>query len=157
MISLFRYLFILALVLWIGSIVFFSFLASPSIFKVLPREQAGEVVGAIFPKYHLLGYVACAVALGALFGLRQAGAAQAIGGAMLLLALMGGLQLTMGLVVGPMVAQARDAVKTAPQGPDTERLQKNFRALHGVSMVLNLTVLTLGLVLLYLVASRLQL
>ena len=50
MISFLRYLLLLALVLWIGGIVFFSFIASPSVFKILPREQAGQVVGDIFPK-----------------------------------------------------------------------------------------------------------
>src|SRR2546422_5980771 len=55
--TFFRYLYLLSLVLWIGGVVFFSFLASPSIFKIPPPEQAGQVVGDIFSKYHLLGYV----------------------------------------------------------------------------------------------------
>ena len=69
--TLLRYLLVLTLTLWIGGIVFFSFIASPSIFKILPRAQAGQVVGDIFPKYHLLGYISCLVALGCLLGLRQ--------------------------------------------------------------------------------------
>ena len=153
----FRYIYLLALTFWIGGIVFFSFIASPSIFKILPREQAGQVVGNIFPKYHILGYVACALALGALTGLRQLGAAQSVQTAMTLLLVMGGLQLTMGLVVGPMVVEARDAVKVAPAGPEKEQLEKKFRGLHGVSMLLNLTLLILGLVLLYRTAVQLQL
>ena len=157
MTSLFRYLYLLSLVLWIGGIVFFSFLASPSIFKVLPREQAGQVVGDIFPKYHLLGYVACAIALGSLVGLRQLGVAQSVRTAMIFLALMGGVQITMGAVVGPMVVEARDAVKAAPPGPEKDRLEKRFRSLHGVSMLLNLALLMLGLVLLYRISVRLQL
>ncbi len=109
MTTFFRYLYLLSLVLWIGGIVFFSFFASPSIFKILPREQAGQVVSDIFPKYHLLGYVACAVAMGSLFGLRQLGVAQSVRTAMLFLVVMGGIQVTMGTVVGPMVIEARDA------------------------------------------------
>ena len=156
MTTLFRYLYLLSLVLWIGGIVFFSFLASPSIFKILSREQAGQVVGDIFPKYHLLGYVACAVSLGSLLGLRQVGGAQSVGTAMIFLVVMGGVQVTMGAVVGPMVIEARDAVKAAPPGPEKDRLEKRFRGLHGVSMLLNLTVLVLGLILLYRVAVHLQ-
>ena len=155
--ALFRYLYLLSLVLWIGGIVFFSFLASPSIFKVLPREQAGQVVGDIFPKYHLLGYVACAIALGSLVGLRQLGIAQSVRTAMIFLVVMGGIQVTMGTVVGPMVVEARDAVKAAPPGPEKDRLEKRFRRLHGVSMLLNLALLMLGLVLLYRISIRLQL
>jgi uncharacterized membrane protein len=155
--TFFRYLYLLSLVLWIGGIVFFSFLASPSIFKILPREQAGQVVSDIFPKYHLLGYVACAVALGSLFGLRQLGVAQSVRTAMLFLVVMGGIQVTMGTVVGPMVIEARDAVKAAPPGPEKDRLEKRFGGLHGVSMLLNLTLLILGLMLLYRVSGQLQL
>ena len=157
MISFLRYLLLLALVLWIGGIVFFSFIASPSVFKILPREQAGQVVGDIFPKYHLLGYTSCLIALGCLVGLRQLGAVQSVRAAMIVLVLMGGTQVTMGLVIGPKVIEARDAVKAAPAGPEKERLEKRFRGFHGVSMILNLVLLILGLILLYWLAIRLQL
>jgi len=55
------------------------------------------------------------------------------------------------------VVEARDAVKVAPAGPEKEQLEKKFRGLHGVSMLLNLTLLILGLVLLYRTAVQLQL
>jgi uncharacterized membrane protein len=152
-----RYVLLLTLVLWIGGIVFFSFIASPSIFKTLPREQAGQVVGDIFPRYHLLGYISCLVAVTCLLGLRQWATVQAVGTAMILLVLMGGIQVTMGTVVGPKVIEARDAVKSTAPGPEKDRLEKKFRGLHGVSMILNLVLLILGLILLYWLAIRLQL
>ena len=155
--AMLRYLLLLALVLWIGGIVFFSFIASPSVFKILPREQAGQVVSDIFPKYHMLGYISCLVALGCLLVLRQLGTTQAVGTAIVLLVVMGGMQVTMGTVIGPQVIEARDAVKAAPAGPDKDRLEKQFRGLHGLSMILNLVLLILGLILLYWVAIRLQL
>jgi uncharacterized membrane protein len=157
MTSLLRYLLLLALVLWVGGIVFFSFIASPSIFKVLPREQAGQVVSDIFPKYHLLGYVSCIIALACLFGLRQLGAVQVVRTTMMLLVLMGGMQVAMGTVIGPKVIEARDAVKAATIGPEKDRLEKKFRGLHGVSMIFNLVLLILGLILLYRFSVRLQL
>jgi len=70
---------------------------------------------------------------------------------------MGGIQVTMGTVVGPMVIEARDAVKAAPPGPEKDRLERKFGGLHGVSMLLNLTLLILGLVLLYRISVHLQL
>ena len=154
--ALLRYILLLALVLWIGGIVFFSFIASPSIFKVLPREQAGQVVGDIFPKYHLLGYVSCIITLTCIFGLRQLGVVQSIRTAMIFLVLMGGIQVTMGTIIGPKVIEARDAVKTTPAGPEKERLEKKFRGLHGVSMIFNLVLLILGLILLYWLSLRLK-
>jgi hypothetical protein len=48
-------------------------------------------------------------------------------------------------------------VKAASPGPEKDGLEKRFRGLHGVSMLLNLTVLVLGLILLYRVAVHLQL
>jgi uncharacterized membrane protein len=153
---LLRYLLLLAVVVWIGGIVFFSFIASPSVFKLLPREQAGQVVGDIFPKYHMLGYISCLVALGCLVGLRQLGAVQSVRAAMIMLVLMGSVQVTMGTVIGPKVMEARDAVKAAPPGPEKDRLEKKFRSLHAVSMIFNLLLLILGLVFVYRLAVRLQ-
>ena len=53
----FKFIYILSVCFWIGSIFFFSFFAAPSIFKVLPRETAGNVVSDIFPKYYLVAYI----------------------------------------------------------------------------------------------------
>jgi hypothetical protein len=39
------------------------FLAAPSIFTVLPREDAGKVVSDIFPKYYWQGIICGAIAL----------------------------------------------------------------------------------------------
>lgn len=51
---------------WLGSIVFFSFVAAPTTFDVL-GDDAGRVVNAIFPKYYsfgtALGFVAFTAAL----------------------------------------------------------------------------------------------
>jgi len=58
-----KFLYSLSLTFWIGSIFFFSMFAAPSIFKILSREQAGNVVSDIFPKYYLVSYACGAVAL----------------------------------------------------------------------------------------------
>jgi hypothetical protein len=46
---------------WLGSIVFFSFVAAPTTFDVL-GDDAGQVVNAIFPKYYDFGFGLGAVA-----------------------------------------------------------------------------------------------
>jgi hypothetical protein len=58
-----RFAYLLALVVWIGEIVFFSFIAAPAIFGVLGAPRAGAVVGAIFPRYYALGTAAAATAV----------------------------------------------------------------------------------------------
>ena len=97
------------------------------------------------------------MAVACLLGLRQLGTVQAVGTAMILLLVMGGIQVTIGTVIGSKVIEARDAVKSAPPGPEKDRLEKKFRGLHGVSMIFNLVLLILGLILLYWLAIRLQL
>ncbi|WP_276301115.1 DUF4149 domain-containing protein [Halorussus lipolyticus] len=76
-----------ALGIWLGTILFFSFVGAPTTFDVL-GDDAGQVVNAIFPKYYLLGVGLGAAALVAVLvaGLVTAFDAPRIG----LLALVGG-------------------------------------------------------------------
>ncbi len=57
MATLFAFIYLLALVVWVGGIVFFSFFTAPSLFHTLPPEYAGKAVATIFPKYYPLGYL----------------------------------------------------------------------------------------------------
>ena len=56
-----------AIAVWIGSIVFQSFVVAPTIFKRLPPESAGVVLRALFPRFFRLGLLCGLVALGALY------------------------------------------------------------------------------------------
>src|SRR2546428_4446616 len=69
-----RFIYLLSIALWIGGMAFFSFMAAPSIFKVLAREEAGKVVADIFPKYYWQGIICGAIALltSVVLGLRDA-------------------------------------------------------------------------------------
>ena len=53
-----------ALGIWLGSIVFFSFVAAPALFSELGKDRAGEAVNVVFPRYYLFGVAMAAVALG---------------------------------------------------------------------------------------------
>lgn len=51
-----RYLMLLALVVWIGGIIFFSFAVAPAVFSVLPtRALAGAVVNRSLTTLHWMG------------------------------------------------------------------------------------------------------
>jgi len=52
-----------ALGMWLGSIVFFSFVAAPALFDELGEERAGDAVNVVFPRYYLFGLGMGAVAL----------------------------------------------------------------------------------------------
>ncbi|CQH53456.1 DUF4149 family protein [Halobacterium hubeiense] len=44
-----------ALGMWLGSIVFFSFVAAPALFDELGEERAGDAVNVVFPRYYSFG------------------------------------------------------------------------------------------------------
>src|SRR6476660_3351773 len=54
-----RFLMLLALIVWIGGIIFFSFVEAPTLFMVLPTTRmAGDVVSASLGKLHWIGLIA---------------------------------------------------------------------------------------------------
>jgi len=52
-----------ALGAWLGSIVFFSFVAAPALFAELGSERAGEAVNVVFPRYYVFGVAMAALTL----------------------------------------------------------------------------------------------
>ncbi len=60
MVSIFRYIQRLALVFWLGQMLFFAGIFAPTVFRVLPRESAAQLQNAIFPQYFGAGIV-CAI------------------------------------------------------------------------------------------------
>ena len=43
--------------IWVGSIIFFSAIIAPTVFKVLDEKSAGLFLRAFFPKYYIFGLV----------------------------------------------------------------------------------------------------
>jgi uncharacterized membrane protein len=55
---------LLALIVWIGGIIFFAFVLAPTLFSVLPSQQmAGDVVSPTLAKLHSIGLVSGAAFL----------------------------------------------------------------------------------------------
>ena len=103
MTALLRFVHLLALGLWIGSIVFFSLVTAPGLFGALPRDQAGQAVSAIFPRYYAFGAACGLTALlsGLLLGARRVSWGRLLMIELALLALMTGIVLYSGRVVLP--------------------------------------------------------
>jgi hypothetical protein len=143
-VSVVRFLYLLALGVWIGEVVFFSFVVAPSVFGVLPSADAGRVVGAIFPRYYLLGGAAgtialvCALVLGrqAAFARWWMAAALAIGVGLASTAYAGA-------VVHPHAQRVRAAAEARGEAPASV---DEFRRAHGLAMILNSIALLAGLV-----------
>ena len=147
MTALLRTVHLLALGVWVGSVVFFSFFTAPTLFGALPRDLAGRAVSAIFPRYYALGAVCGAVALlsGLLLGARQPAFGRLLAGELVLLVLMTGIVLYAGRVVLPQAAQARLALGALEGTAAHEEAKARFDALHRRSVLLNGTVLILGI------------
>ena len=143
MIGVVRFLYLLALGLWVGEIVFFSFVVAPAVFGVLGPARAGDVVGAIFPRYYMLGTAAAAAALGcAVLLARRATTSNWWSGAIVCLALGLAANAWAGGVVHPRAQRLRAALTAAGETPSADAA---FRRAHRVAVMLNGGALAAGL------------
>jgi hypothetical protein len=151
MVHIVKFIHLSSLVVWFGSIVFFSFIAAPSIFKVLPRETAGDVVGEIFPKYWLIGYV-CSIT--ALFTLTYMAVYEKMFPVLKisLLVFMTLLTFYSGLAVGGKAREIKAEIKRIEDTAKKESLRAEFKSLHLKSVILNIAVLILSIVFVFLTA-----
>ncbi len=147
-INIARFLHLFSLVVWQGSLIFFTFFAAPAIFKTLPREQAGDVVGRIFPRYWIMGYLGSAVSLASLVYLSYLGDSFPRE-RLILLAVMTIITFYSGLSVGSKARALKARLRSASTGPEKDGLQRSFKKIHAVSASLNLLVFVLGVFLVY--------
>ncbi|MBI3399485.1 MAG: DUF4149 domain-containing protein [Deltaproteobacteria bacterium] len=148
MIVILKFIHLLSLVIWVGGIIFFSFIAAPSIFKVLPRETAGDVVGDIFPKYWMMGYICSITALVTIIALSFLGRTYPwvrIG----LLVLMVGMTFYSGLAVGAKAREVKAQIHTTEDPAKKEMLRAEFKTMHKRSAILNGIILAFGLVVIF--------
>lgn len=153
-----RYVYILALVAWLGGMIVLGALVAPATFQVLQatapdsgRALAGELFGVILERFHYLAYAAGALLLltmaaMALLGPRPRGLAARS----LIVALMLGVAIYSGVIVlGRINAVQRDAGVLPSRLPadDTRRVQ--FDQLHTLSTRLMMFNVVGALVLLY--------
>jgi uncharacterized membrane protein len=154
---LLRYLYILALVIWVGGLVVAGAIVAPSVFDVLQpssadgRVLAGAVFGEILRRVHLLTYAMAAVMLIALFLQRvlgprpiNFGIRTGIVGTMLAVALVSGY------VISPRVeALARTVNGPIASLPPEDPRRIEFYRMHGWSNLLMALTAVGGLVLLW--------
>ena len=144
----------IAVLLWLGVMGFFAFVVAPAAFTALDREAAGRFVGAVFPRYYLVGAVLGACALLALIaqGLRDDGRhGDWLGGALVL----GMLALTLysWLAVLPAAQAAKQAMRQASSAAGgVEAL--SFSRLHRLSTILNGAVMLAGMAFVILDVAR---
>lgn len=150
---LFAYL--LALGVWLGTVVFFSFVVAPQVFGALPLEQAGAVVGVVFPSYYAVGDLCGAILLGSALLLRRWSRP---GGALWLVAAgIAALALATSLYAGLAVQPRLSALRPQLHRPDTPvAVRAEFDELHRLAVELNGGILLAALTLTGLLAAQLS-
>ncbi|MCK4738792.1 MAG: DUF4149 domain-containing protein [Deltaproteobacteria bacterium] len=172
--SFLKFTHLLSLLLWVGSIFFFSFIAAPIIFKALPREKAGDLIGQIFPKYWILGYLLSLLALFSLIGTflieRSSSFASSLPSYLqghldidypfpltrfIIILLMVFIAYYSGLVIGKKAVKIKALIRAEDNAKKKEALRGTFKKIHAVSAILNMSLFFLGLVLVHFTALKL--
>ncbi|MCC7202388.1 MAG: DUF4149 domain-containing protein [Nitrospirae bacterium] len=152
MITMLRFIHLLSLAVWTGGMVFLVVIGAPSIFKVLPRESAGDVLGDIFPKYWIMGYLCSGTALATviLLSLKER---LYPWGRISILVVMTALTLYLGLAVASKAREVRLQIRTVEDAGQKEILKREFRHIHMRSVALNVVILICGLIALFLASD----
>ena len=153
---LINFIYLLSLIIWIGSIIFFSFITAPSLFKALPPEFASKAIGAIFPKYYPVGYISGAFAfMSLIFHSAKTGIWSPL--KMFLLIVMIALTLFASLNIHPKARALKEEMQAATDTIEHDHLKVEFDRVHKISVVYNGIVLLLGLILILITASNITL
>jgi hypothetical protein len=147
-----KFLMLLALVLWVGGIVFFTVIEATTILGfVNDRVLAGAMISESLHKLHALGMICGVIFLAASLGYSRVvnGEVRAVNGSNLVAAIMMAVTAVSQYAILPAIARLR-----VPQ-PSAEQFAE-FQRLHNWSAGLEATTLLLGIILLYLTAHRLR-
>src|ERR1700730_4851212 len=150
-----RFLMLLSLVCWIGGVICFSFVLSPTAFSVFPTAHlAGNVVGRTLIKLHWIAIFSGIVFLisSMVYSRFTDGTAHVFAARHTLLCLMLALTLISQFGIIPRMDTLRASLGEVSSVPidNPERIQ--FDALHAWSTRVEGAVLLLGLVVVYLTA-----
>ena len=154
--SFLRFLMLLSLVVWLGGLIFFSFVVAPTLFSVLPtRHLAGSVVSRSLGALHWIGLVSGVVFLiSSMTHARLAiGSAHPLAARHILLYIMLALTLISQVGISPKMASLRASMGEIDSVPPTHPARVQFNALHVWSTRLEGGVFLLGLVVVYLTAA----
>ncbi len=136
----------LMLSLWVGGIFIYTFLVTPVLFKAFGRDSASAMVDKLFPSYfpYILVIICLATVAFLLSGWKRSSRPK-----FLLVSL--GLAVLISLFVNfglyPVARKVKQEISSFETTPADSPARKQFRALHGISMVLNLILLVDGIVL----------
>lgn len=152
-----RFIYLLSIALWVGGMAFFSFMAAPSIFKVLAREEAGKVVSDIFPKYYWQGIICGVIALvtSVALGMRDRWNMLLIVRTIMIGVMVIGVLYAV-VILQPKVQAVKAQITSFESLSPTDPLRLEFGRLHGRSFSVNAAVLLLGVIVVFITAFTMK-
>jgi uncharacterized membrane protein len=155
--SFLRFLMLLSLVVWVGGIIFLSFVEAPTAFRVAPtRHMAGSVVGASLSTLHWIGLFSGVIFLGSsmLYSSLTTGSARPLAARHMLVFAMLLLTAVSQFGVSTKMASLRVSFQDIDTVATSDPARMQFESLHKWSVRLEVGVLLLGLAAVYLTASN---
>jgi hypothetical protein len=154
-----RFLMLLSLVVWIGSIIFFAAVLAPTVFAVLPtRQLAGQVVSRSLGIMHWMGLVSGIVFLICSIGYSclKVGTAQIFNARNGLVMIMLVLTLISVFVVASKMEVLRADMGVIDNVSQNDSRRVQFNELHHWSTRLEVGVLAMGIAVLYLTTKAIS-
>ena len=154
--SFLRFLMLLALIVWIGGIIFFAFIEAPTLFTVLPSTRlAGDVVNPSLSKLHWMGLVSGVVFLicSVLYNQLRYERLKLFAASHVFVVLMLVLTAISQFRITPRMGALREEMRTAANPPASSP-RDEFDRLHAWSTRLESGVLLLGIGVVALTARR---
>lgn len=155
--SFLRFLMLLALIVWIGGIVFFAFVMAPTLFHVLPTTKlAGDVVNPTLTKLHWMGLFSGVVFLAAslLYNWQKHAQLRPFSASHVLVVFMLAFTVISQFGVAPRMRELRTGPLSGPLAADYAGAHAEFDRLHKWSTRLEGGILFLGLGVVVLTARR---
>jgi phosphoglycerol transferase MdoB-like AlkP superfamily enzyme len=152
-----RTLMLLALIVWIGGIIFFSFVVAPTVFTVLPiRELAGNVVSRSLTALHWMGLISGLVFLlcSVIYNQKKHADARLLSATHVLMVVMLGLTAISQFGITPRMRALRSEMGVIDQVPVHDARRIEFNHLHEWSTRAEGSVLLCGLAVVVLTARR---
>jgi uncharacterized membrane protein len=150
-----RTIMLLALIVWIGGIIFFAFVMAPTLFEVLPSSKlAGDVVSPALNTLHWMGLISGAIFLicSLLYNWRKYAQLRLFTATHVFIVVMLALTAVSQFAITPRMRELR----STPQSLDALSIRTEFDSLHAWSTQLEGGVLFLGLGVVILTARRLS-
>jgi uncharacterized membrane protein len=153
-----RYVYVLALVVWLGGMLILGAIVAPTVFQVLQQTPAldgralgGDVFGAVLKRFHYVAYGSGGLLLVTLGAMRLVGPRpRAFGVRAVIAAAMLAIALYSGLVVIPRIDDIQQAAGTLTSRlPPDDARRIRFDELHVLSTRLMMINIAAALVLLY--------